>query len=74
MSDGTFDIEKLRSIGVVKGGRTWRTKDQVVESRDENGDRIKATTDQLGNTVTEHNNKKDQVDVTVRPGLVQMEG
>lgn len=61
-------LERLRSVGVMKGGRS---RDRVVEGRDANGDRTKAVTDQLGNTVTEHANSKDQVDVTIRPALVR---
>lgn len=65
--------DKLRAkgIGVLTGGVT---KDKVVEGRDEQGAKIKSVTDELGNTVTEHNNKKDQVDVTVRPQFIQQGG
>lgn len=55
--------DKLRSIGVI--GK--RTKSTVKEGRREDGVRVKATTDELGNTVTEHNTADDRVDVTVRP-------
>jgi hypothetical protein len=54
--------EKLLSIGVV----SKRSKPHVVEGRDHEGNRVKATTDEAGNTITEHNNSKDQVDVTIR--------
>jgi hypothetical protein len=50
-----IDREKLLSINVQSGGRTWRTKDQVRDFRRDDGVRCKATTDQLGNTVTLHN-------------------
>ena len=55
-------LEKLRSVGVV----SKRSKPHVVEGRDHEGNRTKAVTDEAGNTVTEHNNSKDQVDVTIR--------
>jgi hypothetical protein len=55
-------LEKLRSVAPI----TSRTRDIVREGRDAAGDRTKATTDQLGNTVTEHNNSKGQVDVNIR--------
>lgn len=62
--DGTpIDVAKLRSLGVLRGGRT---RDQVVEGRRADGVRTKATTDQLGNTVTEHASKDDRVDVMIR--------
>jgi len=55
--------EKLLSIGFLKGGQT---KPRVQYGRDAEGARTKATTDELGNTVTEHNNKMDQVDVRIK--------
>lgn len=56
--------EKVRSIGVIgaRGGST------VNEGRDGQGRRFKATTDELGNTVTERYG--DRVDVRVRPETV----
>lgn len=56
-----IDREKMRSIGVV--GKL--TRDTVTEGRRADGVRIKATTDQLGNTTTEHA-KGDRVDVNIR--------
>lgn len=64
-------LAKLKTVGVMQ--RSWRTKDQIEEGRNMDGDRTKATTDQLGNTVTEHNNDQDRVDVTIRPETVNME-
>lgn len=63
--------ERLRAknIGYMGGGRT---RDKVVEGRDSDGARTKATTDQLGNTVTEHNNSKDQVDVLIKAPHVRI--
>ena len=55
--------DKVRSLSVI--GK--RTRSTVVEGRREDGVRVKATTDELGHTVTEHATKDDRVDVTVRP-------
>jgi cellobiose-specific phosphotransferase system component IIB len=49
------------------------TKDKVVIGRDEDGARTKSTTDELGNTVVEHNNAKDQVDVHIVAPQVRLE-
>lgn len=63
MAEGTpIDLHKLRSIGYLGRGRT---RDVVREGRRADGVRVKATTDQLGNTVTEHA-KGDRQDVTIR--------
>jgi hypothetical protein len=66
--DGTpIDLDKLRSLAVI--GR--RTRDTVREGRahPETGVAFKATTDELGNTVTEHG---DRQDVNIRAPLVRM--
>lgn len=70
MSGTPIDLEKMRSIGTI--GR--RTRDVVREGRREDGVRVKATTDELGNTVTEHALPRggDRVDVLVRPQTVSM--
>lgn len=60
--------ERLLSIGYMKGGRK---RPKVKEYRRDDGTRVKSTTDELGNTVTEHANKDDRVDVTVRPQIVE---
>lgn len=68
--DGTpIDIEKLRSLAVI--GR--RTRDTVREGRHhpETGVAWKATTDQAGNTVTEHAVKGDRQDVLIRAQTVR---
>lgn len=58
--------DRMRSIGVMPKGRP--SKRGVKEFRDpKDGHRIKATTDELNNTVTEHNTKDDRVDVLIRP-------
>lgn len=63
-----IDREKLLSLGYLSKGQT---RDKVVEYRDPvDGHGIKATTDQAGNTVTEHNTKDDRVDVMLRPKTV----
>ena len=63
----------LRSKGVtVLSGGLSITKDNVKEGRDEEGNRFKATTDEIGNTVVEHNNKKDQVDVHIKAPHVKI--
>jgi hypothetical protein len=62
-------LEKVRTVGVMHGGRT---RPKIVEGVDADGARTKAVTDELGNTVTEHANSRDQVDVHIRAPLVQM--
>lgn len=62
-----LDLEKLRSIGHLKGGRT---RDRIREERREDGVRVKATTDELGNTTVEHASKDDRVDVVARPQTI----
>lgn len=66
--------DRLLGIGII----SRRSGPTVVENRREDGVRIKATTDELGNTTTEHASKDDRVDVLinaphVRVGLVQSE-
>lgn len=69
MPEGTpIDIDKLRSLAVV--GK--RTRDVVREYRRDDGVRCKATTDELGNTVTEHNVKGDRQDVQIRPQTIKV--
>lgn len=61
-TEGTpIDREKLLSLGVI----SKRTRSTVREGRREDGVRIKATTDELGNTVTEHA-KGDRQDVHIK--------
>ena len=64
--------EKLLSVGYLAGGRTGS---HVVEGRahPETGKPFKATTDELGNTVVEHDTKDDRVDAHIRPATVRME-
>lgn len=63
-----IDLEKLRSVGYLARGRT---KARVRESKRPDGVRVKATTDELGNTVTEHATPDDRVDVMIRPETVR---
>lgn len=65
-----IDREKLLSLGFLSRGRTG---DRVSESRRHDGVRIKATTDELGNTVIEHATKDDRVDAAVRPQTIRFE-
>lgn len=71
-ADGTgggntpVDLEKLRSVGYGS-----RTRNIIREGRRADGVRIKATTDELGNTVTEHA-KGDRQDVKIRPPRATM--
>lgn len=66
-TDGTpIDLDKLRSIGVLTGGRT---RARVREWRSGDGERHKATTDELNNTVTQHA-RGDRQDVMIRPDTV----
>ena len=58
--------DKVRSLGVI----SKRSRPTVVEGRRADGVRTKATTDEAGNTVTEHASKDDRVDVTVVPEKV----
>lgn len=62
-----IDREKLLSLGYLARGRT---RDRVREGRREDGVRVKSTTDELGNTVTEHATKDDRVDVAVQPQTI----
>ena len=63
-----IDREKLRSIGYLSRGRS---RPRVVEYRRSDGTRVKETTDELNNTVTEHATKDDRVDVLIRPETVR---
>jgi hypothetical protein len=72
-----IDRDKLRSIGVI----SQRTKERVREGKahPDSGRPYKATTDEVGNTVTEHSapgrapGVSDRQDVNVRPAVVRMQ-
>lgn len=57
-----IDRQKLLSLGVL----ARRSGPTVSEGRRPDGVRVKATTDELGNTTTEHATRDDRVDVTIR--------
>lgn len=59
--------EKLLSINIGK-----RTRDKVREWKSEDGERHKAITDELNNTVTQHA-KGDRQDVLIRAPQVKVE-
>lgn len=59
--------DKLLGIGVI----SRRSGNRVREGRRPDGVRIKATTDELGNTVTEHA-VGDRQDVHIRPDTIRV--
>lgn len=59
--------DKLLSISIGS-----RTKDKVKEWKSDDGERHKATTDELNNTVTQHS-KGDRQDVLIRAPQVKIE-
>jgi len=61
--------DKLLTVGVI----SRRSGDRVREGRRADGVRVKATTDEAGNTVTEHNVPGDRVDVLIRPDTVHVQ-
>ena len=63
-----IDREKLLSLSVGK-----RTRDRVEEGRDEKGQRFKATTDELNNTVTERGLNRQDVHIRVEPIRIKAE-
>lgn len=65
-----IDLDKLRSIGYLGRGRT---RNRVQEGRDEAGNRFKAVTDELNNTVTERGDNRQDVRVRVDPIRVHID-
>jgi hypothetical protein len=59
--------DKLLTLGVI----SRRTGDRVREWRSDDGERHKATTDELNNTVTQHA-RGDRQDVLVRADTVRV--
>lgn len=57
------EMLRAKGIGFLSKGQT---RDRIIQGRDAAGARTKTTVDQLGNEVTEHNNRKDQVDVKIK--------
>lgn len=66
--------EKLKTIGVLRGGRS-RDKVQSGREHPDSGKPFRAVTDQAGNTVTEHGDPGSGVscrqDVEIRPDIVR---
>lgn len=62
MTGTPIDLDKLRSVGII----SRRSRPVVREGRRADGVRVKETTDELGNTVTEHNVPGDRQDVHIR--------
>lgn len=72
--DGTpIDREKLLSLTVGRGRRQPDRRDTREEWRDATGERHKAVTDELGNTVTQHA-RGDRQDVHIRAPHVRLRG
>jgi hypothetical protein len=69
-------LEKLRSIGHLKGGRTMDRKTSG-RAHPDSGLPYQAVTDELGNTVTEHGaagtGLSARQDVEIRPGPVTLD-
>lgn len=63
-------LEKMRSIGYLSRGRT-QSRQRSGRSHPDSGKPFKATTDELGNTVTEHGEPGSAVsarqDVEIHP-------
>lgn len=53
------DLNRLRSVQHIRGGRTTATKDQVREHRDGDGRWVKVISDQAGNRVRVRHNGQD---------------
>lgn len=67
MSGTPIDRQKLLSVGFLGGGRP---RDKIREWRSDDGERHKATTDELGATVTQHAHG-DRQDVHLRPTTIR---
>ncbi len=66
--------ERMRSIGVLRRGRSRSTTVVEGKAHPETGVPFKATTDERNNTTTEHATKDDRVDVTLRPETARQVG
>jgi hypothetical protein len=64
-----IDLDKLRSLAVI----SRQSGNRIREGRRSDGVRVKATTDELGNTVTEHA-KGDRQDVHIRAPHIRYSG
>ncbi len=69
-----IDLEKLRSIGHLSGGRTM-SRSKSGREHPESGEPYKTTKDELGNYVTEHGKRgsglSDRQDVDIHPETVR---
>lgn len=65
--------EKMRSIGVLRGGRS-RPREVTGREHPDSGKPWRSVTDEAGNTVTEHSDPGSGVscrqDVEIRPDIV----
>ena len=61
---------RMRSIGYLGHGRT---RNRIREYKRDDGIRVKETTDEFGNTVTQHATKDDRQDVMIRPKVVDLQ-
>lgn len=72
----TFDLEKLRSIGHLKGGRSM-SRTTSGRAHPETGLPYQTTTDELGNDVTEHGKAgsglSERQDVNINAETVHMD-
>lgn len=72
----TLDLDKLRSIGHLKGGRTMSRSTSGREHPD-SGLPYQVTRDELGNDVTEHGKAgsglSERQDVEIRPDPIHMD-
>lgn len=67
-----IDLGKMRSIGIIS--KRTRTRYREGKQHPETGVPWKARTDSDGNTVTEHANKDNRVDVQVQAETVRRIG
>lgn len=58
-------LEAMRSVGFING--PLPSKPKVREFRDQSGARAKATTDELGHTVTQRGNDRQDVQINAQP-------
>lgn len=69
-----LDLEKLRSIGHLSGGRTM-SRSTSGRDHPESGEPYKVTRDELGNDVTEHGKRgsglSDRQDVNIHAKTVE---
>jgi hypothetical protein len=69
MAGTPIDLEKLRSLAVI----SRRSGDRIREFRRDDGVRVKAVRDELGNTTVHHATRDDRVDVHIQAPHVRVE-